>query len=80
MAGDFVVTAACVVAKTSSDTGEGYFYKDAVLPAGVPAAEKRRLVEAGLVKEVEIEVVEVVVPVEVETTAPAKPARASSRS
>lgn len=47
---DYIVTAACVVAKTDSETGEGYYYRDAILPAGVPAAEKKRLVEAGLVK------------------------------
>lgn len=47
---DYVVTAACVVAKTNSETGEGYYYRDAILPAGVPGAEKKRLVEAGLVK------------------------------
>ena len=27
-----VVTAAAVVAKTDSETGEGYFYRDSVLP------------------------------------------------
>lgn len=47
---EYVVTAACVVAKTDSETGEGYYYRDAILPAGVPAAEKKRLVEAGLIK------------------------------
>lgn len=46
----YVVKAACVVAKTNSETGEGYYYRDAILPAGVPQAEKDRLVEAGLVK------------------------------
>lgn len=50
-----VVVAACVVAKTNSDTGEGYYYRDAILPAGVPVAEKQRLVDAGLVKVVEDE-------------------------
>lgn len=55
MAGQYVVVAACVVAKTNSDTGEGYYYRDAILPAGVPAAEKQRLVDAGLVKAVEDE-------------------------
>lgn len=55
MADNYVVTAACVVAKTNSDTGEGYYYRDAILPDGVPAAEKKRLAEAGLVKLVEDE-------------------------
>ena len=81
MAGQYLVTAACVVAKTSSETGEGYFYRDAVLPAGVPVAEKERLVAAGLVTVVEVEVVEAVdteTETETETTPPppAKPAAA----
>lgn len=87
MAENYVVTAACVVAKTRSETGEGYYYRDAVLPAGVPVAEKKRLVEAGLVKVVDVEVVEVVEVVEdvpadesgAALEASVKPARASTR-
>lgn len=71
---DYVVTAACVVAKTNSETGEGYYYRDAILPAGVPAAEKKRLAEAGLVKVVEDE------PEPDPEPAPAKPARAPRAS
>lgn len=56
---DYIVKAACVVAKLASDTGEGYFYRGALLPSGVPAAEKKRLVEAGLVTEVDVEVVKI---------------------
>lgn len=44
------VTAACVVAKVQSDTGEGYFYRDAVLPDGVSAEECKRLEALGLVE------------------------------
>lgn len=55
MAAQYVVVAACVVAKTNSDTGEGYYYRDAILPSGVPVAEKQRLVDAGLVKAIEDE-------------------------
>ncbi len=51
----YVVAAACVVAKTNSETGEGYYYRHAILPAGVPQEEKDRLVAAGLV-EVVVEV------------------------
>lgn len=42
-----IVTATLIVAKTG-DT-EQYFEKGAVLPAGVSAQERKRLVEAGVV-------------------------------
>jgi hypothetical protein len=51
----YLVTAACVVAKDGSEGGESYIYRGGFLGAGVPAAEKQRLVEAGLVKVVEHE-------------------------
>lgn len=52
MAATYVVTAAAVVAKTSSDTGEGYFYRDSILPKGVLVAECKRLEGLGLVAEI----------------------------
>ena len=67
----YVVTAACVVAKNGSEGGESYFYRDAVLPAGVPSAEKKRLAEAGLVEVVEDEPAPVV-ELQAEKSAPAK--------
>lgn len=53
MAG-YVVTAGGLVAKVSSETGEGYFYRGDILPAGVPAAEVKRLAEMGLVEELKL--------------------------
>lgn len=50
--GGHVVTAGCVVARTL-DGGEQYFYAGAVLPATVSAEEKDRLVEAGLVDDID---------------------------
>lgn len=47
------VKAACVVAKVNSETGEGYFYRDAILPDGVPPEEAERLEELGLVEKVD---------------------------
>lgn len=70
---NYVVTAACVVAKVKSDNGEGYFYRNAILPDGVPAAEKKRLVEAGLVEAVEDEPTD-------EPKEPAKPAVSATRT
>ncbi|TKV61863.1 hypothetical protein FDO65_10085 [Nakamurella flava] len=49
-AGDYVVTAPVVVARDGTPYGESYYYRGAVLPAGVPAEEKERLAAAELVK------------------------------
>ncbi len=68
MSATYVVTSACVVAKLEGDLAEGYFYRGAHLPAGVPLAEKERLVGAGLVEVLETIVVEVPVEVPVTTT------------
>jgi hypothetical protein len=43
-----IVTATLIVAKTGKS--EQYFDKGAILPAGVSAEERKRLVAAGLVK------------------------------
>ena len=43
------VTATLIVAKLAPK-GEAYFSKGAVLPPAVPLAERKRLVEAGLVE------------------------------
>lgn len=51
----YVVTAACVVAKDGSEGGESYIYRGGILGAGVPAAEKQRLVDSGLVEIVDDE-------------------------
>lgn len=45
----YKVTAAAIVAKDGTPYGESYYYRDAILGAGVPQAEKDRLVAAGLV-------------------------------
>lgn len=52
MAGSYVVTAGGLVAKTASDTGEGYFYRGDTIPAGVPAKEIERLEGLGLIAQV----------------------------
>jgi membrane protein involved in colicin uptake len=46
------VAATLIVAKT--DSGETYLRKGAVLPAGVGAAERKRLVGLGLVEQVKV--------------------------
>lgn len=53
-----VVTAAALVAKDGTPYGESYYYRGGILGAGVPAAEKQRLVDAGLVEVVGAEVLD----------------------
>ena len=55
------VKAGGLVAKMSSETGEGYLYRGDLVPAGVPADEVERLLDLGLIEESEpVEVVLVV--------------------
>ena len=47
----WVVTAPVVVAREASESGLGYFYRKAILPAGVGKAELARLASMGLIEE-----------------------------